>query len=50
VAGCGLVLGIAPVRATLGFVVPSLLDMAVILLSGSGLLVLFEFGKRREKW
>lgn len=50
VAGCGLILGIAPVRATLGFVVPSLLDMAVILLSGSGLLVLFEFGKRREKW
>lgn len=48
-AGCGLVLGIAPIRTTLGFAVPIPLDMAVIVVSGMGLLVLIELGKRLEK-
>ena len=48
-AGCAVILGIAPVRATLGFAVPGLLDLAVIGGAGLVLLVLFEGAKRLGK-
>lgn len=49
-AGCTVILSFAPIRRTLGFAVPNPLDVAAILLSGFALLILFELGKRLEKW
>ncbi|MDE2620749.1 MAG: cation-translocating P-type ATPase [Sphingomonadales bacterium] len=45
-AGCAVILGVAPIRTTLGFGIPRLLDLAVIGGAGLVLLVLFEGAKR----